>query len=141
MSNLFSSSCMIMCAAFACLQHLHGCGTCTNAACAWWRHMHGCEPALVRQMHMCGILMLVPCWPPPRRSSFASLAASPCASCNTSLATANAAFALDCATTMHEGSHQGTERSEGASPRSFLQGRHGLKPAPPHVGLGSQHGG
>ena len=69
--------------ALALVQHAHGCNTYMVAACAWW-HMHECSMcmvtafALVQQMHVCGIVMLVPCWPPPRRGSFATLAAPPC---------------------------------------------------------------
>jgi len=86
-------------AACAYVQHVHGCSTCMVAACAWWRHFACCDKcicaacaweqhlhgggicmsaalALVQHMHVCGIVMLVPCWPPPRRGSFASLAAT-----------------------------------------------------------------
>ena len=114
------------------VRHLHACGTCTGAACAWWRHMHGCGScigagdAYVRHSHV-GTLLA---------TTKARQLRLPCASCNTSMPIA--AFAVARATILHEGSLASFGARSGASPRSFLQGRHGLKPAPPHVGcLGS----
>ena len=106
------SSCMAMGAPFACLRHLHGCGTCTGAAYAWMRHLHCCVNSICaaysrsylvghhqgEAASLCSLPRLV------------HLATLPCL-------WPIAAFALACATILHEGSHQGEAPSEVRVPR------------------------
>jgi len=110
---------MCMGAALAWLQHVHGGGICMGAACAWWRHMHECgtcigaTDACLRHCHV-GALLASTNREAQRTTHMCMLPPG-----------------------------RGTLASLGASPKSCLQGRHGLKPmpAPPHVGCqGSQHG-
>ena len=157
-------TCMASGTACACLRHLHACGTCILAALALLQHVHdggigmclvaAYALALVLQMHMCGKCMcaalcafcktcmaMASCSMctnlPPGRGSFASLAASPCASCKTSMA--------NCSMFTDLPPGRGSFASLAASPcapRSCSHGKHGLKPmpAPADVGCqGSQH--